>query len=154
MAYHDTKWRELQVYDDVYEVLKWLSDTELTRGIISAGWTIKQAEKLVRLKIYEFLTPGAIFFTDQIGISKPNPKLYRRVLQSLGLTAERTMYVGDNPIHDIDPGNAEGLITVRSRRSGRYADLEGATKADYEVRDFYGLREILQREFHVGPSSN
>jgi hypothetical protein len=31
--------------------------------------------------VYEFLTPNAIFFTEQVGISKPNPKLYRRVLQ-------------------------------------------------------------------------
>ena len=151
VAYHETKWRELQVYDDVYEVLQWLSTTPLIRGIISAGWTIKQAEKLVRLKIYEFLTPGAIFFTDQIGISKPNPKLYRRVLQSLNLPADRAMYVGDNPTHDIDPSNAEGMITVRIRRSGRHADTQGATKADHEVRDFYGLREILQRDFQVAP---
>lgn len=154
VAYHETKWRELQVYDDVYEVLRWLSATSLTRGIISAGWTIKQAEKLVRLKIYEFLTPQAIFFTDQIGISKPNPKLYRRVLLSLNLKPERVMYVGDNATHDIDPCNAEGMITVRIRRSGRYADVEGATKADFEARDFYGLREILQRDFEIGPGAS
>jgi putative hydrolase of the HAD superfamily len=150
VAYHETKWRELQVYDDVYEVLRWLSGTKAIRGIISAGWTIKQAEKVIRLKIYEFLTPAAVFFTDQIGISKPNPKLYRRVLEELGLEAARTMYVGDHPIHDVDPCNEVGMITVRSRRSGRHAHEEGATKASYEIRDFYGLREILQREFKLG----
>ena len=44
--------------------------------------------------------------------------------------------------------------TVRIRRSGRYADVEGATKADFEARDFYGLREILQRDFQVGPGAS
>jgi putative hydrolase of the HAD superfamily len=83
VAYHDTKWRELQVHDDVYEVLKWLAGTQLIRGIISAGITIKQAEKLVRLQLVEFVTPSAVFFTDQIGFSKANPKLYRRILQRL-----------------------------------------------------------------------
>ena len=73
------------------------------------------------------------------------------VLQSLNLPADRAMYVGDNPTHDIDPSNAEGMITVRIRRSGRHADTQGATKADHEVRDFYGLREILQRDFQVAP---
>ena len=57
VAYHETKWRELKVYDDVYEVLRWLSGTDLCRGIISLGLTVKQAEKVIRLKIYEFLTP-------------------------------------------------------------------------------------------------
>lgn len=150
VAYHGTKWRELQVHDDVYDVLRWLSGTSLIRGIISAGWTIKQAEKVIRLKIYEFLTPNAIFFTDQIGISKPNPKLYRRVVETLDLQPERVMYVGDNPTHDIDPGNAVGLITVRCRRSGRHKGATGATQADFEVGSFYELREILEREFSIG----
>jgi putative hydrolase of the HAD superfamily len=150
VAYHETKWKELKVYDDVYEVLRWLSGTNLTRGIISLGATVKQAEKIVRLKIYEFLTPGAIYFTDQIGINKPNPKLYQRVLSDLGLDAKRVMYVGDNPINDIDPCNTVGMITVRNRRSGRYSHTDGATEAGYEIRDFYELRSILQREYGIG----
>jgi putative hydrolase of the HAD superfamily len=147
VAYHATKWRELKVYDDVYEVLKWLATTSLVRGIISAGITIKQAEKLVRLEILEFVTPSAIFFTDQVGFSKPNPKLYRRVLKRLSLKPERCLYVGDNPTHDIDPCNQEGWHTVRIRRSGRHSQEEGETKPGHEVRDFLELRRILQTEF-------
>ena len=147
VAYHETKWKELKVYDDAYEVLQWLSGTDIVRGIISLGWTEKQAEKIIRLQIYEFLTPSAIYFTDQIGINKPNPKLYQRVLEDLGLQADRVMYVGDNPRNDIDPCNDIGMITVRNRRSGRYAKAEGRTSADYEIRDFYELRKILETDF-------
>jgi putative hydrolase of the HAD superfamily len=150
VAYHATKWRELKVYDDVYEVLKWLAGTPIVRGIISAGITIKQAEKLVRLEVLEFLTPSAIFFTDQVGFSKPNPKLYRRVLQRLKLTPGRCLYVGDNPTHDIDPCNREGWTTVRIRRSGRHANEEGETKPSHEVRDFFELRRILQADYGLG----
>jgi putative hydrolase of the HAD superfamily len=149
VAYHATKWRELKVYDDVYEVLKWLAGTQLVRGIVSAGITIKQAEKLVRLEVLEFLTPSAIFFTDQVGFSKPNPKLYRRVLQRLKLSPQRCLYVGDNPTHDIDPCNREGWSTVRIRRSGRHAQEEGQTRPTHEIRDFFELRRILQDEFAV-----
>jgi len=150
VAYHETKWRELKVYDDVYEVLQWLAGTGIVRGIISAGITIKQAEKVVRLEILEFLTPSAIFFTDQVGFSKPNPKLYRRVLQRLKLQPSRCLYVGDNPTHDIDPCNQEGWATVRIRRSGRHAHEEGTTRAKHEIRDFYELRRILQNDYGVG----
>lgn len=149
VAYHATKWRELKVYDDVYEVLQWLSTTRLVRGIVSAGITIKQAEKLVRLELLEFLTPSAIFFTDEVGFSMPNPRLYRRVLQLTGLAAQRCIYVGDNPTHDIDPCNQEGLVTVRIRRSGRHAQEQGATQATHEIRDFFDLRRILQSEYAV-----
>ena len=147
VAYHETKWRELQVYDDVYEVLRWLAGARQIRGLISAGRTIKQAEKLIRLRIYDFLTPTAIFFTEQVGISKPNPKLYRRVAAQLGLEPGRCIYVGDNPTHDIDPANAEGFVTVRTRRSGRYSAIQGSTEADYSVVDFYQLKQILIEEF-------
>jgi len=149
VAYHGTKGRELKVYDDVYEVLKWLATTSLVRGIVSAGITIKQAEKLVRLEILEFLTPSAIFFTDQVGFSKPNPKLYRRVLQRLKLQPQRCLYVGDNPTHDIDPCNREGWSTVRIRRSGRHSQEEGQTKPKHEIRDFFELRKILQDDYGV-----
>jgi putative hydrolase of the HAD superfamily len=147
VGYHGTKESDLKVYDDVYSTLKWLSKKPLTRGIISAGITIKQAEKLVRLEVLEFVTASAVFFTDQVGFSKPNPKLYRRVLETLGLKPERCLYVGDNPTHDIDPCNNDGWTTVRIRRSGRYAQLEGETKADYEIRDFLELRKILESDF-------
>jgi putative hydrolase of the HAD superfamily len=150
VAYHATKWRELKVYDDVYEVLNWLAKTPLVRGIISAGITIKQAEKLVRLEVLEFLTPSAIFFTDQVGFSKPNPKLYRRVLQRVHLAPSRCLYVGDNPTHDIDPCNAEGWSTVRIRRSGRHALEEGVSKPKHEIRDFFELRRILQTDYGIG----
>ena len=147
VGYHGTKESDLKVYDDVYSTLKWLSKKPLTRGIISAGITIKQAEKLVRLEVLEFVTASAVCFTDQVGFSKPNPKLYRRVLETLGLKPERCLYVGDNPTHDIDPCNNDGWTTVRIRRSGRYAQLEGETKADYEIRDFSELRKILESDF-------
>ena len=147
VAYHETKWSELKVYDDVYDTLRWLSGTTLVRGIISAGWTIKQAEKVIRLRVDEFLTPQAIFFTDQIGISKPNPKLYRRVLDTLRLQPARTMYVGDNPTHDIDPCNEIGIVTVHMRRSGRHIHTKGKTTATHELRDFFELRAVLERDY-------
>ncbi|MFK7739608.1 MAG: HAD-IA family hydrolase [Planctomycetota bacterium] len=149
VAYHGTKENDLKVYDDVYATLKWLSDKPIVRGIISAGITIKQAEKLVRLDVLEFVTRSAVFFTDQVGFSKPNPKLYRRVLERMNLSPERCLYVGDNPTHDIDPCNNEGWTTVRIRRSGRYAHIEGATRPDHEIRDFLELRQLLTADYNI-----
>ena len=149
VAYHDTKFRDLKVYDDVYEVLQQLANTPLLRGIISSGMTIKQTEKILRLHIYEFLSPEAVFITDQIGINKTNPKLYQRVLGQLELDPKRTMYVGDHPINDIDPCNELGIVTVWNRRSGRHSRMSGKTKARFEIRDFYELREILKAHFGV-----
>jgi putative hydrolase of the HAD superfamily len=55
---------------------------------------VKQAEKLVRLGIVRYLDPKAIFISDQIGISKPNPKLYLAALRELGLKPARSCTSG------------------------------------------------------------
>ena len=147
VAYHDTKFRYLRPYEDVIEVLKLLYNTELILGVITDGVTIKQAEKLVRLRVLPYLTPNAIFISDQIGIGKPNVKLYLRACSDLNVRPSECMYIGDNPINDIDPPNKIGMITVRNMRSGRYLHVKGQTEPDYEIHNFWDLLDILREDF-------
>jgi putative hydrolase of the HAD superfamily len=147
VAYHETKARELAPYPDAVELLKDLAQTGLVVGIITAGPTIKQAEKIVRLKIGRYLTSNAIFISDQIGISKPNPKLYLRACQAVRVKPAEAMYVGDNPPNDIDPPKSIGMIAVLNRRSGKYSALAPGTKPDYQISNLLELREILRSDF-------
>jgi putative hydrolase of the HAD superfamily len=148
-AYHDTKFRELKGFDDTYPLFRDLSKTGLRLGVITHGWTVKQAEKLVRLGLVPFLDPKAVFISDQIGINKPNPKLYVTALSDLGLPANEVMYVGDSPEHDIAPPMSIGMITVWAKRAARHG-LEGKSiRPDYTVANFDELRAILRRDFGV-----
>ncbi len=147
VAYHETKFRELRPYDDVPGLLADLAASDVTTGIITAGPTVKQAEKLVRLDVARYLAGNAIFISDQIGISKPNPKLYMRALNTVGVQPHEAMYVGDNPPNDIDPPKSLGMITVLSRRSGKYSEVPCLSKPDYTISSFTELREILRTDF-------
>jgi len=149
VAYHETKFRELRVFDDVFEVLRDLARTPLLLGIISAGLAVKQAEKIVRLKVYEFLDPKAIFISDQIGISKPNEKLYLRACEATGVRPAEAMYVGDSLENDVAPCRRIGMTTVWHQRSGRFQSLDGIPEPDYRIRNFHELRDILVRDFGV-----
>jgi len=55
--------------------------------------------------------------------------------------------VGDNPLHDIDPPNQIGMLTVRMRRGGKYATVEGKTAPNREVQNFWDLLDYLRQEF-------
>ncbi len=147
-AYHDAKDRHLKPYPDVPPVLARLARTELVRGIITAGVSAKQGDKLLRLGLYEHFTPTALFISDQIGISKPNVKLFQRACEEVGVEPPETMYVGDHPTHDIDPANALGMATVHVRR-GRHAPEQGRTKPAYELADFKQLLTVLRKDFNV-----
>ena len=148
-AYHQMQWRQLEPYEDAYEALRRLAKVDMVRGIVTEGLEIKQAMKLVRLDLARYLTPNAIFISHQLGISKPNVKLYKRACGDLNLKPNQCMYVGDNPATDIDPCNSIGIVTVRMRREGRYRDAEGETEPRYEVQNFWDLLEIMRNDFDV-----
>lgn len=148
-AYHDTKYRSLFPFRDVPDVLSRLrAETDLKIGVITEGLEIKQAEKLVRLDLVKWIARDAIFISDQIGISKPNRKLYARACSESGVRPEEAMYVGDHPVNDIAPAKALGMVTVRHRwQGGKHAREEGAVQPDYEIRGFQDLIPILRDHF-------
>ena len=149
-AYHDTKFRELHPFEDVVPLLRALRQAGLVTGIITHGWTIKQAEKLVRLGLVPYLDPRAIFISDQLGISKPNPKIYALALRDLGLEAGQAMYVGDSPSHDITPPKSSGMKATWAKRASRHVRGLGDAIPDHEVEDFVVLRTILREEYGLG----
>ena len=149
IGYHETKSLELRPFEDVTRVLRSLARTSLILGVVSAGLQIKQCEKLIRLGLYRYFRSDAIFISDQIGIGKPNPKLWTTACTALKVDPKQVMYIGDNPQQDIDPCNALGMITVRSRRITRHKDAAGKTTPRYEIHSFDELRPILATDFGI-----
>jgi len=143
-AYHDTKFRSLTPFEDVPRMLQCARDRGWVVGVISHGWTSKQAEKLVRLGLADLFDPRAIFISEQIGINKPNPKLYTRACELLGLDPRAVVYVGDSPAHDIAPARSLGMTTVWARRASKWKATPDQIDADHVVDDFDQLVEILK----------
>lgn len=150
VAYHQTKERQLRPLDDAVVLLRTLHRAGVRLGIVSAGLSVKQAEKLVRLGVLPYLDPGAIFFSTQMGVSKPNPKIYTNACAAMKVRPSRVLYVGDRPETDVAPARAAGLRTVHYRGAhGRYSDRASVPAADHQVelltelipilRDAYGL---------------
>jgi putative hydrolase of the HAD superfamily len=148
-AYHDTKYRTLFPFRDVPDVLARIREkTDLRVGVITEGLEVKQAEKLVRLGVIPWIDRDAIFISDQIGISKPNRKLYARACAAVGVEPAEAMYVGDHPVNDVAPAKALGMVAVRHRWQGaKHALDEGAVRPDYEIRGFQELLPILRDDF-------
>jgi putative hydrolase of the HAD superfamily len=149
VAYHDTKFQELKPFPDVKPLLRALRAAGIRTGIVTHGLTTKQAEKLVRLGLLDFFDPEAIFISDQVGISKPNPKLYALALRELGLSAAEVMYVGDNLANDIAPPNSLGMLTTWARRAARAGQDPDEITPDHVVEDFRELAAILREQHGV-----
>lgn len=148
-AYHDTKIEEMRPFPGVLELLAALrAGPRLVLGVITEGLEVKQAEKILRLGVYRHLDPGAVFISDVIGISKPNPKLWQRACADTGVPPAESLYVGDNPVNDVVPARAVGMRTVRMRSpGGKYAGIDGPEPAHHEAADFADLSAILRRDY-------
>ncbi len=58
------------------------------------------------------------FFTqvstsEKLGIEKPDEIAFNYILKMLGTVRERCIYVGDDPVNDICPAKAAGMLAVR-----------------------------------------
>ncbi len=150
VAYHDTKFGGLEPFPDVLPLLHFLRKAGIRVGIVTHGWTAKQAEKLIRLGILPLVDPTAVFISDQVGISKPNPKLYALALRQMGLEAESVMYVGDNLSHDIAPPKSLGMRTVWSTQGAKPHQDTEHIQPDHTVANFEELGVLLRDHYSLG----
>jgi putative hydrolase of the HAD superfamily len=150
VAYHDTKFREIAPYEDVVPLLRDLRAADILVGIITHGLTSKQAEKLLRLGLVPHLDRDAIYISEQVGISKPNPKLYAHALEAHDLDPARVMYVGDNPTHDVAPPKSLGMLTAWSCRAARTRPELVGLQPDHTIASFEQLRIVLRQHYQVG----
>ena len=148
-AYHDTKFRELRPYKDVPAVLRELNGRGAKLGIVTSGVPTKQAEQLLRLGLLDLFEREWIFIPEQMNLTKQDPRLWREVCKLAHVKPGRAMYVGDNPVMDVDPPKEAGIVTVLVRREGKYASVEGRMKPQHEIEDFNGLDELLRDEYCV-----
>jgi len=149
VAYHDTKFKELKPFEDVPEVLFGLKARGARMGVVSHGIPIKQSEKLVRLGLLDAFEPGWVFITEEMEMSKDEPRFWREVARRAGVTPERTAYVGDHPVNDVDTPNVVGMVTILVKRGGKYSSLEPRTPPRHAIGDFHELDAILRDEYGV-----
>lgn len=78
----------------------------------------------------------------QIGTAKPHPRCFQQLARDLRLQPRNILYVGDDPLLDVEAARACGLRTAWMNRSHTPwpADLE---RADLNVADCIHLTELL-----------
>jgi 5'-nucleotidase len=89
-----------------------------------------------------------IAIDEIIGVSKPDPGIFRWALDKAGCTAEEAIGVGDRPDHDTAPCRSLGMLTVRFRRGMIYSlyDAQGEEEdADAVVYDTVRLAPAIRQ---------
>jgi putative hydrolase of the HAD superfamily len=125
------------LFEDVTPALDELAGSGAVLGIVSNYETWLQ-ELLVRLGVADRFP--VLVISGQVGIEKPDPRIYRLGLERAGVEASDAAYVGDNPEFDVDPLRALGVTAILIDRRGRFPDHIGPRITD--LRDLpAALRE-------------
>lgn len=99
-----------------YQTLHQLAAKNIPIGILSNA----QANTLPALDatlgpVTHLLHPQLTILSYQHQLAKPQPAIYQLLaarLHTLGISPQETLYIGDNPQHDITPANQHGFITA------------------------------------------
>lgn len=77
-------------------------------------------------------------FSDEVGVRKPDPAIFRQTLAALGVEPAAAVHVGDDPVLDVAGARAAGLRVVQVTARG-----EPATGADVTIASLEGLPEAI-----------
>jgi putative hydrolase of the HAD superfamily len=58
----------------------------------------------------------AIIVSADVGWRKPSPKIFKKALRTLGISASETVYVGDELDHDVEGAKKVGMHTILLKR--------------------------------------
>jgi putative hydrolase of the HAD superfamily len=68
-------------------------------GIITNGLTMVQKSKICQTQLDKFF--DIVIISDEVGVKKPDKRIFDIALQRLNVTPEKALYVGDNIVNDI-----------------------------------------------------
>ncbi len=127
-------------FPDTVSTLKALKAAGFKLGIITNGSHELQTRKIELLGIKDYF--DEIIISKDLGTHKPDRKLFDIMCERLEIKSEDILFVGDNPINDIDGARKAGYKTAWISTVGFWATPK-IKKADFEIDTLSDLLNIF-----------
>lgn len=98
------------------ELLQYLRAKGYRIGVLSNGFHEVQHNKLHSSGVDHMI--DLVVLSDDIGVNKPDPRLFAHAVSRAGTTAERSVMIGDNPDTDIAGALRSGWRGIYFNRDG------------------------------------
>jgi FMN hydrolase / 5-amino-6-(5-phospho-D-ribitylamino)uracil phosphatase len=134
-TYVSDRFRGLRLFPEAVDVVEMVG-RQTGIGMITNGPSDIQRRKLDLLGI-EPLFPF-ILVSEEVDIWKPDPRIFERAMELGNAQRYETVYIGDNPGHDVGGAQAAGITSVWVNRPG--SPWPGGDPPDHQISD---LREIF-----------
>ena len=118
------------LFPDARGILENLRQHKIKTGLISNGDTSNQRWKLNREKLTDYFDP--IIISGEVGVSKPDLRIFEIALEKAGAEKESSWYIGDSMVHDIEPSVKFGMNVIYLNRK-----LPGEKKICHQEKPVY-----------------
>ncbi len=124
---------EFVPYPETIDTLKALKARGLLIGVISNAPPLSP-ESIAQMRIADYI--DAWTFSHELGIEKPDPRIFQAALTKLGVTPDEALMVGDSLENDVLGARAAGIDAIQIVREGTVSDEPGQIAS---------LDELLER---------
>lgn len=127
-------------FDFTIPTLQSLKEKGYKLGLITNGNHALQMKKLEMLGLHNAF--DEIIISHDYNTDKPDRFLFDKMAELLGFKAQQMLYVGDNPLNDVDAARKAGYTPVWVKTSGiwYYPEIE---KCELQVDDISELLNFL-----------
>ncbi len=112
-----------QTYPDALPALRRLRENGVRVGLLS-NWDTRLSSIVSGLGILELA--DVIISSAEVGLHKPDPRIFAYALEALGVQASEAAHVGDHVYADVAGAQAAGLLPVLLDRAGTERVPEGS----------------------------
>jgi len=124
-------------YIGVIDLLSYLTDKVLLGLLTNASDSILQRKRIEASGLAGFFSE--IVIAGEVGLSKPDPEIFRLMAERLGVLPEECLFVGDSVQYDITGAASAGMKTVL------YGANRSVSKAaDHEAEDISDLAILIK----------
>jgi putative hydrolase of the HAD superfamily len=146
-SYNDYRREYLQLWPGVLELLAALRKRGSKLALVTNGFAETHREKIVLLGLESAF--DEVFIADEVGMLKPDPRLFRLACQRLGAKPEQSAMVGDRYERDIRGAHETGMFTVWVNVRGERVP-PGGPQPDAVVADVGGVLDALESRLSPG----
>jgi HAD superfamily hydrolase (TIGR01509 family) len=121
-----------------------LHDRGLKTGLVSNAWDPRWLMERVLASMGLLERLDAIVFSSEVGVRKPRPEIFQRVLDELGVEAKRCAFVGDRLAADIKGAAALGMTTIQAMWF-RAEESEDGVQPDHRAFTMVDVLTVVER---------
>jgi putative hydrolase of the HAD superfamily len=100
----------IQPFADAVDTVQWLRESGCRLALLTNGSGVAQRSKITRFGLAELF--DLILIEGELGFGKPDPRVYARALDELGVAPAGACMVGDNLEWDVAQPQRQGIFGI------------------------------------------